>query len=65
MLEWDPDTRINATDALAHPYLDEFHDLGDEPSALDPFDWSFTEIDISVDEWKLRIKNVNVPDCRL
>ncbi|KAJ3026112.1 MAPK protein hog1 [Rhizophlyctis rosea] len=55
MLVFDPKKRINAEEALAHPYLAPYHDPSDEPVADSKFDWSFTEADLSVDEWKERI----------
>ncbi|KAJ3180891.1 MAPK protein hog1 [Geranomyces variabilis] len=55
MLVFDPQKRINAEQALAHPYLAPYHDPTDEPSAEAVFDWSFTEADLQVDEWKARI----------
>jgi len=32
MLELDADLRITSTDALAHPYFEEYHDPEDEPT---------------------------------
>ncbi|KAJ3190103.1 MAPK protein hog1 [Gaertneriomyces sp. JEL0708] len=57
MLVFDPQKRINAEQALAHPYLAPYHDPADEPVADSEFDWSFTEADLTVDEWKQRIYN--------
>ena len=36
---FDPRKRINAAEALAHPYLAPYHDPTDEPAADEPFDW--------------------------
>lgn len=58
MLVFDPAKRINAEQALAHPYLSPYHDPTDEPAADAVFDWSFTEADLQVDEWKARIYQV-------
>ncbi|KAJ1569183.1 Mitogen-activated protein kinase 10 [Cladochytrium tenue] len=55
MLVFDPHRRITATEALAHPYLEIYHGPFDEPVAESVFDWSFTEADITLDEWKARI----------
>ncbi|KAJ3114001.1 MAPK protein hog1 [Phlyctochytrium bullatum] len=55
MLVFDPRKRITAAQALAHPYLACYHEPSDEPVAEAPFDWSFTEADLSVDEWKTQI----------
>ncbi|KAJ3166360.1 MAPK protein hog1 [Irineochytrium annulatum] len=55
MLVFDPRKRITASEALSHPYLACYHDASDEPVAEAPFDWSFTEANLSVDEWKTQI----------
>jgi len=36
MLEWDPNIRITAENALKHPYLEEFSDATDVPTGLFP-----------------------------
>ncbi|CDW56385.1 Pkinase domain containing protein [Trichuris trichiura] len=51
MLVLDPDQRINATDALAHPYLSQFHDPDDEP-VCEPIDFMFEKLELSLNEWK-------------
>uniref|UniRef100_UPI00398F38B2 mitogen-activated protein kinase 14A n=1 Tax=Pristiophorus japonicus TaxID=55135 RepID=UPI00398F38B2 len=51
MLLLDPDGRITAFEALAHPYLSEHHDPGNEPEA-EPYDDSFESLDLKVEEWK-------------
>lgn len=38
MLSFDPSTRISVTDALAHPWLANYHDENDEPECPEPFD---------------------------
>jgi p38 MAP kinase len=53
MLVYDPKTRINAGDGLAHPFLEPYHDPTDEPEADEPFDWSFNEADLPSDTWKV------------
>jgi serine/threonine protein kinase len=53
---YDPDVRLTAQQALAHPYFEEFHDERDEPLALRPFDGSFEEIDTDVAGWALECK---------
>lgn len=45
MLVFDPRARISATEALAHPFLEPYHDPTDEPEAAEPFDWSFNDAD--------------------
>lgn len=51
MLCFDPKTRINAEEALAHPFLDSFHDPEDEPDAPNQFDWSFSEREYTTEQW--------------
>jgi p38 MAP kinase len=53
MLTFDPRNRINAEEALAHPYLAPYHDPTDEPVAPEKFDWSFNEADLPIDTWKV------------
>lgn len=53
MLVFDPRTRIDATDALAHEYVSPYHDPTDEPVAAEKFDWSFNDADLPVDTWKV------------
>ncbi|CAJ0877785.1 9430_t:CDS:10, partial [Entrophospora sp. SA101] len=55
MLVFDPKKRITAEQALAHKYLEQYHDESDEPIADEAFDWSFNDADLPVDEWKVRI----------
>lgn len=51
MLELDADKRINAEEALAHAYLTQYADPSDEPTSP-PYDQSFEDMDLSVEEWK-------------
>ena len=51
MLDLDPDTRITAEEALAHPYFAQYSDPSDEPSS-DPYDQSFEEKDLDIPAWK-------------
>lgn len=53
MLVFDPQKRITAAEALSHPYLAPYHDPEDEPVADSVFDWSFTEADLSLEQWKM------------
>lgn len=53
MLVFDPRTRIKAPEALAHEYLSPYHDPSDEPEAIKKFDWSFNDVDLPVDTWKI------------
>lgn len=45
LLKFDPATRITVEDALAHPYLEAYHDAEDEPRHQNLFDFSFERID--------------------
>lgn len=55
-LTFDPKKRISVEDALAHPYLEAYHDPDDEPEAppLDPefFEFDLHKDDISRDQLK-------------
>lgn len=51
MLDLDPDTRITADGALAHPYLAQYADPDDEPTC-DPYDQSFEEKELEIPTWK-------------
>lgn len=53
MLVFNPKQRIDAGQALAHPYLAPYHDPTDEPVADEKFDWSFNDADLPVDTWKI------------
>jgi p38 MAP kinase len=59
MLQLDPDQRIGVTEALAHPYLEAFHDPEDEPVS-EPFDESPEDqnLDIDTAQWKEKIYNL-------
>ncbi|KAJ1800460.1 MAPK protein hog1 [Coemansia sp. RSA 2399] len=57
MLVFDPRSRITAAEALAHPYLETYHDEADEPVSASMFDWSFNDADLPVEEWKIMMYN--------
>ena len=52
MLQFDPQVRISATEALESPYLAPYHDPNDEPVAAEAFDWAFLEANLPADIWK-------------
>ena len=54
MLQLDPAQRITCEQALAHPYLNQFHDEEDEPCG-EPFDDRFEAEEYSVADWKMRV----------
>ncbi|KAJ1336494.1 hypothetical protein BSLG_007278 [Batrachochytrium salamandrivorans] len=60
-LVWDTKERITAEIALRHPYFAAFYDPNEGPDVAVPFNWSFTEADISVDEW--RSKTIKEVEC--
>ena len=51
MLDLDPDTRITAEQALAHPYFKQYADPSDEPES-EPYDQSFEEKSFDIPDWK-------------
>lgn len=51
MLTIDPDVRISATDALAHPYMEFLSDPSDEPTC-ELYDQSFEDLELNISEWK-------------
>ena len=53
ILVFDPVKRLTAIQALEHPLLSEYHDLTDEPIAETSFDWSFTELETDLSNWKV------------
>lgn len=56
LLTFDPEERLSAEEALAHPFLAELHDPADEPAGepFDKFDFEFeffnTDIDVLRDQ---------------
>ncbi|CCA67322.1 related to MAP kinase [Serendipita indica DSM 11827] len=55
LLTFNPKTRIDVEGALAHPYLEPYHDPGDEPDAT-PLDPSFFDFDYQKDITKEELK---------
>ncbi|KAI8819704.1 kinase-like domain-containing protein [Fimicolochytrium jonesii] len=51
LLTFDPAARITVEEALAHPYLEAYHDITDEPSHERQFDFGFEAVE-KVDEMK-------------
>lgn len=51
LLQFDPEKRLTVEQALAHPYLESYHDSEDEPSHPQLFDFSFEVVD-NIDEMK-------------
>lgn len=55
LLLFDSDKRLTAKNALKHSYLAAYHDPDDEPVATERFDWSFNDVDLPPETWKLMI----------
>jgi len=53
-LAFDPAARITVEEALAHPYLEAYHDVEDEPSHERPFDFSFESAE-TIDDIRIMI----------
>ncbi|KAH6562098.1 hypothetical protein BASA50_004168 [Batrachochytrium salamandrivorans] len=68
LLSFDPALRITVEEALAHPYLEAYHDSEDEPIHPSPCDFSFESIE-SIEDIKhiiaaeaLHFKNTALPN---
>lgn len=55
MLKLDPKERISVEEALAHNYLEKYHDVDDEPLCFPPFEFDFEDIPFTKDDLKARI----------
>ncbi|KAG9120712.1 MAP kinase Pmk1, partial [Ceratobasidium sp. 392] len=58
-LTFNPKRRIDVMEALAHPYLEPYHDADDEPGAP-PLDASFFDFDNGVELSKEQLKGWNI-----
>ncbi|KAJ3193923.1 Mitogen-activated protein kinase [Irineochytrium annulatum] len=58
LLTFDPKNRITAEDALAHPYLEAYHQPEDEPNNPALFDFAFESAQSIEDIKKLIVKEV-------
>ena len=52
MLQLDVGKRLTATEALAHPYFDQFRDVEEETEAQQSYDDSLEHEKLSIDEWR-------------
>ncbi|XP_025089075.1 mitogen-activated protein kinase 1-like [Pomacea canaliculata] len=52
MLTFNPNKRINVEQALAHPYLEQYYDPGDEPVAEEPFTFEMELDDLPKEQLK-------------
>jgi mitogen-activated protein kinase 1/3 len=48
LLTFDPSKRIDVTNALAHPYLKQYYEPNDEPTATHPF-----TVDMEMDDYPI------------
>ncbi|NXD17732.1 MK13 kinase, partial [Nothocercus nigrocapillus] len=55
MLQLDVEKRLTATEALAHPYFDQFRDAEEETEAQQSYDDSLEREKLSIDEWRKHI----------
>lgn len=62
LLTFSSAERLSAKAAIAHPYLDEYHDLADEPEAGSLFDDSIEHRELTVPQWRDLILQ-QVPLC--
>jgi p38 MAP kinase len=55
LLVYDPQSRVTATAALAHSYLEPYHDADDEPVSDKVFMWNSvdTNATTSIETWKI------------
>jgi mitogen-activated protein kinase 7 len=49
LLAFDPAQRITVEEALAHPYLEAYHDIEDEPDCPAQFDFAFEVVESIAD----------------
>jgi len=59
MLNFDPAKRITCEEALNHPYLQVWHDPGDEPICATKFDFGFEDEDSIEGMKRLIVEEVN------
>ncbi|KFV08775.1 Mitogen-activated protein kinase 13, partial [Pterocles gutturalis] len=52
MLQLDVEKRLTATQALAHPYFDQFRDVEEETEAEQSYDDSLEHEKLSIDQWR-------------
>ena len=55
MLRFNPGFRVTATEALEHPYLEQYYDPDDEPVAKHPFTFDMELDDLTTEQLKLLI----------
>lgn len=55
MLQWDPDKRITAEDAVEHPYFAKLHDPFDEPVTFPVDEFDFERRDVNINQLRREI----------
>jgi len=55
LLQFDPNKRLTAHDALRHAYLEDHHDEEEEPLASGHVDWAFDETALDADSLQRKI----------
>jgi len=55
LLQFSPERRLTAEQALAHPYMTELHDVDDEPSSEGLFDFDFEKQKLSLAELRQQV----------
>lgn len=63
MLQLDVEKRLTATEALAHPYFDQFRDIEEETEAQHSYDDSLEHEKLSIEEWKSKKLFSFFPSC--
>lgn len=61
MLQLDVEKRLTATEALAHPYFDQFRDIEEETEAQQSYDDSLEHEKLSINEWRSKFSFFEVP----
>lgn len=54
LLKFDPATRMDVHEALAHPYLEAYHDTEDEPNHVKTFDFGFESVE-TIDDMRSKL----------
>eukprot|EP00842_Homolaphlyctis_polyrhiza_P003684 jgi/Hompol1/4316/HPOL_007045-RA len=62
LLKFDPAARLTVEEALAHPYLEAYHDIEDEPVHEEIFDFSFESVE-AVDDLR-RVPEMHLTNTR-
>jgi serine/threonine protein kinase len=55
LLQFSPERRLTAAQALAHPYMADLHDVDDEPASEGCFDFAFERQKLSLAELRQQV----------